>query len=383
VKSKCVRRTGSRDTTLDDCSNSRDYNEVMPYSYFFRDDYSEGAHPKILEALSRTNLQQESSYGADAFTCEAERLIKIKINKPQAKVYFVAGGTLANLVSLSAILKPYESVIVAETGHPNVRECGAIEATGHKLNIVPDVDGRLTPDTIQQVVAVHTDDHMVVPKAVYISQATECGTIYSKQQIHELSAKCKQNKLYFYIDGARVGNAIMAEGADCDLAAIADLCDMFFIGGTKNGALLGEAIVIVNPDLQEHFRYSLKQRGALLAKTRAVSVQFMELFENNLYFENAKHANQMAQSLAKGVAEYGYRFLNASLTNQIFPVLPNPIIEKLQQKYCFYVWVKNYPAASDLPSNSSVIRLVTSWATPQSAVTEFLSELKKAKNTCD
>jgi threonine aldolase len=346
----------------------------MQYSYLFRDDYSEGAHPRILEALSRNNLQQEPGYGADSFAQEAERLIISKIKQPQAKVYFVAGGTLANLVSFSAILKPYESVISAHSGHISVNEAGAIEATGHKINVVPGVGGRLTPSAVQEIVAMHTDEHMVVPRAAYISQATELGTVYVKKELQALSKICKQNNLYFYVDGARIGNALVSSIADHGIDTIAELADMIYIGGTKNGALFGEAIVVINPDLQEKFNYHLKQRGALLAKTRAISVQFVELFKDDLYFENAKHANQMAKSLADGIAECGYGFLSESPTNQIFPVFPNSIIEKLEQEYGFYVW-----ASGSSSNKSSAIRLVTSWATPQDAVNKFLDDLKKLK----
>lgn len=343
----------------------------MSYTYLFKDDYSEGAHPRILEALSSTNLQQESGYGEDSFSQLAKALIKERIGKSKAEVYFVAGGTQANLVCLSSILKPYESVIVPDHGHPNVHEAGAIEATGHKLNIVHSLEGRLTLAGIEEVLTTHAGEHMVMPRAVYISQATELGTIYSSSELRSLFRFCKKHKLYLYIDGARLGNAIMADSANFDLATIAECSDIFFIGGTKNGALLGEAIVITNPDLQENFRYHLKQRGALLAKTRAISVQFLELFKDNLYFDNAKHANEMAQVLAKGIKECGYDFLTHTATNQVFPILPNKVIEKLKQKYSFYVWSRVHS-----PSDSSAIRLVTSWATPFSAIEDFISTLK-------
>jgi len=344
----------------------------MSYLYLFRDDYSEGAHPRVLEALSRTNLQQEFAYGSDSFSLEAEQLIRGKINKLTAHVHFVSNGTQANLVSFASLLKPYESMIAVDSGHPNVHECGAIEATGHKINVVSGVEGRLTPEAIEETVNMHSDVHMVKPRVAYISQATELGTIYNKKQLQELSQVCKRLGLYFYIDGARIGNAIMSKEGNVDLSTIADLCDIFYIGGTKNGALFGEAIVIVNANLQENFRYHLKQRGALLAKTRALSVQFLTLFKNDLYFENAKHANVMAQELALGIAECGYSFLSATSTNQIFPILPNVVIDALQKKYAFYVWTKSVSAP-----NNSAIRLCTSWATPESAVQNFLNDLKQ------
>lgn len=337
--------------------------------HFFFDDYSEGAHPRILEAFSRTNLQPERGYGIDSFALEAERLIKEKIRKPEAKVYFVSSGTHANLICVSSLLKPYESVIAPDNGHANVHEAGAIEATGHKINVVPGIAGKLTPEAIREVVATHTDEHTVKPRVAYISQTTELGTVYSKKELQGLHDVCKENGLYLYIDGARIGNAVMAKNADLDLSDIANLCDIFYIGGTKNGALLGEAIVIVNPNLQENFRHHLRQRGGLLAKARAVTVQFVELFKDNLYLENAKHANDMAQKLAAGIKECGYRFLNEPVANQIFPIFSNAVIEKLEKKFGFYVWSK-------VDEKNSTIRLVTSWATKESVVDEFLTELK-------
>lgn len=334
---------------------------------FFFDDYSEGAHPQILAALAATAVRQERGYGEDAFTSEAANLIREKIRQPAAKIYFVASGTQANLVCLAALLKPYESVIAAESGHINVHETGAIEATGHKINVVPAVAGKLTPASVQIIVDTHHAEYMVKPKAVYISQTTEVGTFYSREELQELSQVCRRNQLYLYVDGARIGSAVMANGADFDLGDIAELCDIFYIGGTKNGALMGEAIVIVNPQLQTDFGYHLRQRGALLAKARSVSVQFAELFRKKLYFDNAAHANRMAQRLAQGLRERGYDFLYPSSTNQIFPILPEPIIKKLQQSFGFYIWSK--------ATSGSVVRLVCSWATPESAVAKLLTQI--------
>lgn len=344
----------------------------MSYSFLFRNDYSEGAYPRILEALSRNNLQQEPGYGEDTFSKEAERLIKTLINKPEAQVHFVSGGTQANLVSLASMLKPYESIIAVDTAHPNMYESGAIEATGHRISTVVGFEGRITPESILETVTANSGEHMVVPRVVFISQATELGTIYSKRELQDLSDVCKRLGLYLFIDGARIGSAIMAKTADFDFATIADACDMFYIGGTKNGALFGEAIVIVNPTLQPGFRHHLKQRGALLSKTRAIGLQFLEMFKDNLYFENAKHANEMAQALAKGIEECGYGFLTRTFTNQIFPVLPNKVIENMQDKYAFYVWAKSVPEA-----DSAAIRLCTSWTTPESAIRNFLADLRR------
>ncbi|OHE77752.1 MAG: threonine aldolase [Verrucomicrobia bacterium RIFCSPHIGHO2_12_FULL_41_10] len=346
--------------------------------YLFLNDYSEGAHPNILDALSRTNLQQERGYGTDSFAQEAEFLIKEKINKPEAKVHFVSSGTQANLISLACMLKSYESVIAAESGHIAVHEAGAIEATGHKVNVVTGVSGKVTTEAVMELLALHTDEHMVKPRVVYISQSTELGTIYSKQELQNLHEFCREKGLYLFLDGARLGHALMAKEADFNLQDIANCCDVFTIGGTKNGALLGEAIVIVNRNFQENFRYHLKQRGALLAKGRVVAIQFIELFKKNfescLYFANAQHANFMAEKLAAGIRVCGYEFLYPLTTNQIFPIFPNKLIEIVETHYGFYVWSK-IPAMPD----HSAVRLVTSWATTGDAVEAFLQDLKTWK----
>ncbi len=338
----------------------------------FYDDYSEGAHPQILEAFSRTNLQQECGYGMDSFAREAEQFIKEHIGKPDAHIHFVPSGTHANLICLSSMLKPYESIIATDNGHANTSEAGAVEATGHKINAVPGIAGKLTPNAIRNILATHINEHTVKPGALYISQSTEYGTVYSKRELEDLRSICKENELYLYIDGARIGNAVMAKNADLDLAEIANLCDIFYIGGTKNGALIGEAIVIVNPNLQENFRHHLRQRGGLLAKARAVTVPFVELFRDDLYFENAKHANDMAQKLVAGIRKCGYEFLHEPVANQIFPIFPDAIIKELEKQFGFYTISK----ASSVP-NHSVVRLVTSWATLETSVQEFLNDLEQ------
>jgi threonine aldolase len=342
----------------------------MPYKYLFFDDYSEGAHPRILEAFSRTNSQQEPGYVMDSFAVEAAGLIRDAVANPEADVHFVSSGTQANLVVLASLLRPYESVIAADSGHINVRETGAVEATGHKIHTVEATDGKLTPEAIRKIVEAHNFEQMVIPRAVYISQSTEVGTIYNRQDLEDLSKTCGERGLYLYVDGARLGAALASPSSDLDIETLASLTDVFFIGGTKNGALIGEAIVIVNPALKENFRYHLRQRGALLAKGRAVSLQFRELFTDNLYFEIAAHANAMAQKLAQGIKECGYRFLVDSPTNQVFPILPKKVVARLQADYGFHVW-------ADVDSETSVIRLITSWATPQKAVEGFLHDLKQ------
>lgn len=332
----------------------------------FYNDYSEGAHPRILRALQESNLQSEAGYGEDSFCQEAAKRIQKAIKNDAAAVHFVSGGTQANKIVLAACLRPYESVIAVNSAHIAVHEAGAIEETGHKINTVMSLDGRIRPEQIQAVCDEHTDEHMVKPRVVFVSQSTEVGTVYTKHELQAIAEVCTKNELYLYLDGARLGSGLVASGMS--LAEIAEMVDLFYIGGTKNGALLGEAIVIVNPELQKNFRYHLKQHGALLAKGRVLGVQFAELFRDGLYFELAQHANEMAERLSAGIRDLGYGFLTESRTNQIFPILPNTVIEKLQEKYGFYVWSK-------VDEQHSSIRLVTSWATKSEAVEGFLEEL--------
>ncbi len=313
-------------------------------------------------------MQQEMGYMMDSFAVEASRLIREKIAHPTAAVHFVSSGTHANVVCLASMLRPYESIIAADTGHANIHEAGAIEAAGHKINAVPGIDGKLTAEAIEQVVALHIDEHMVVPRVVYISQATELGTIYSEKELTDISNACKRHALYLFVDGARLGAALASAKADVNLPMLAKLADIFYIGGTKNGALIGEAIVITNPVLQENFRHHLRQRGALLAKGRAVSLQFLELFKDTLYFDLARHANEMAQKLAAGITAAGHQLLVEPAVNQIFVSLPNILIEQLKLRYGFHLWAKT-------DKDNSLVRFVTSWATEEEAVDQFIKDL--------
>ena len=348
----------------------------MTYKHLFYDDYSEGAHPRILEALQRTNLQQEPGYVMDSFAVEATRLIRETFGCLEADVHFVASGTQANICVLSAILNPWESVIAAETGHINTHETGSIEATGHKINAVKGQDGKVRPHEIQAMVEYHDFDQMVLPRAVYISQSTELGTVYTTAELSAVSDKCKEHGLYLFVDGARLGAALSAKNGDMDPAMLARLVDVFYIGGTKNGALIGEAIVIVNDDLKNHFRFNLRQRGGLLAKGRAVSLQFQELFRDNLYFDIAQHANTLAQQLAAGIKNCGYQLCVEAPTNQVFPIFPNAIIARLQKDYGFHFWEK-------FDEQNSIVRLVTSWATEEADVTGFLADLKQIQGASE
>ncbi len=336
--------------------------------YNFKNDYSEGAHPNILQALNASNYYQEEGYGEDNYCNLAKKSIFEIIQSKNSDVHFVSGGTQANLIVISSLLKPYESVIAAASGHIAVHETGAIEATGHKINTVQTKNGKLYPKDIEAQVAYHSDEHMVKPGMVYISNSTELGTVYTKKELEDLSGICKKYGLYLFMDGARLASALTSPAGDLKFPDFARLTDVFYIGGTKNGALLGEAIVINHPDLQKNFRFAMKQRGALLAKGRIFGIQFVELFKNDLFYQLAHHANAMAMKLAKGLRKAGYDFLTEPVSNQIFPVLPNSLIEKLSKKFGFYVW-------APFDESRSSIRLVTSWATKEEMVDKFIEEL--------
>jgi threonine aldolase len=340
--------------------------------YSFKNDYSEGAHPRILQALQETNLVQTEGYGEDQFTLEAITLLKGKLNRPGAAVHMFSGGTQTNLTAIAAFLRPHEAVISAQTGHIFVHETGAIEATGHKVVTVESQDGKLTPAMIQGALDFHTDEHMVKPRMVYISNTTEVGTIYTKTELTALWEFCQTRNLLLFMDGARLGSALTARGNDLTLADVAQLTDAFYIGGTKNGALLGEALVICKESLQEDFRFAMKQRGALLAKGRLVGLQFRELFRDDLFFSLAEHANRMAVILREAIIQEGYSFLTDSPSNQIFPILPNRGIKRLAENFAFYTWSK-------VGEDSSAIRLVTSWATQPQMVEAFAAQLQAAR----
>ena len=302
--------------------------------FSFKNDYSEGCHPNILEALLYSNTNQQAGYGEDEYSLKAKDLIKKTINNQEADVYFVSGGTQANLIIISSILRPYQCAVSASTGHILNNETGAIEATGHKILSIETDDGKLKPSDIQTVLNSHRNvPHQVMPKLVYISNSTELGTIYQRQELEELSDFCQKNNLYLFMDGARLGHAITSEISDLSLEDIAKLTDVFYLGGTKNGALIGEAIIINNTSLQRDFAFNIKQKGALLAKGRLLGVQFLELMKNDLYFDLAKHANEQAMKIKNALLEKGTVFLSDTYTNQIFPVLSHDIIEILSEKF--------------------------------------------------
>ncbi|MFT7184000.1 MAG: threonine aldolase [Oceanicoccus sp.] len=340
----------------------------------FKNDYSDGGHPKVLKALLEYAETSQPGYGDDEYTAQARKRIQEVCESPDSLVRFVSGGTQANLIVIASILRPHEAVISASSGHINMHEAGAIEATGHKVDIIDSPSGKLTPELVDIAYKRWEDCHTVKAKLVYISNTTELGTVYSKKELQDLSAYCRKNDLYLFMDGARLASALCAEGNELTLADIAELTDIFYIGGTKNGALFGEAIVITNPALQEYFDHHIKQRGALLSKGRALGVQFLTLFQDDLYFEIGRHENSMAQKLAKGIQAAGYEFLTPPVSNQIFPILPKPVIENLEKQFKFYVW-------EPVDEATSAIRLVSSWVTQESEVARFISAIKAPHKT--
>jgi len=337
--------------------------------YNFKNDYSEGAHPRILDKLIETNLIQQLGYGEDDYSKEAKTILRNKIDNQHAVIHFLSGGTQTNLLVISFLLRIHEAVISAKTGHISANETGAIEATGHKVITVETADGKLTPEDITKTLKDHAlAPHVVKPRLVYISNSTEIGTIYSLAELKALYVCCQQQHLLLYVDGARLGHALTAENNDLTFADIAKYSDVFYIGGTKNGALLGEAVVFNRPELALDFDYAIKQKGALLAKGRVLSIQFLALFKDDLYLELASKANSFAMRMAKAFKDKGYSFLTESTTNQIFPILPKSVIQALSLNYQFYIW-------KEIDPDYAAIRLITSWATDETEVANFINDI--------
>ncbi len=338
----------------------------------FVNDYAEGAHDKILDRLRETNLESTPGYGNDSFCESARQKIRKACGCEGADVYFLVGGTQSNQVVIDSVLRDYEGVIAAETGHIAVHEAGAIESTGHKVLGLPHEEGRLQPDVVRRYIkdfyADANHDHMVFPGMVYISHPTEYGTLYTKQGLEGLSAVCREYGIPLYLDGARLGYGLACADTDESLEDIAEYCDVFYIGGTKVGALCGEAVVFTKENTPRQFLTLMKQHGALLAKGRLLGLQFDVLFTDGLYLEIGEHALKMAALLKKAFAEKGYRFYIESPTNQIFIVLENRQMEELGKKVNFSFWER-------LDDEHTVARFVTSWATQESAVRGLISIL--------
>lgn len=342
---------------------------------YFTSDYSQGAHPKVLEAIEKTNFEHCDGYGLDTHCRHAEEIIRELIGTP-CNVHMMVGGTPCNVIMIASALRPYESVISAKTGHIYVHETGAIEATGHRIVTVDGIDGKLTPQLIDRAFEEYQDEHTLLPKMVYISQPTELGTIYSRAELEGIRNKCREKNLYLYIDGARLGSALTCEVGDATIKDIAKLCDAFYIGGTKNGALFGEALVILNSELNDHFRFMIKRQCGMLAKGRLIGVQFEALLEGGekgIYFECARHANGMAKIIREELKKIGVEFYCNSPTNQVFPVLPKKVAEELEREFAFQRWASERDGK--IP-----IRLVTGWGTKREEVECLISAIKKLYN---
>jgi len=331
----------------------------------FRNDYSAGAHPAVMDALCKTNLELTAGYGEDPYCAKAADRVRAVCACPQADVHFLVGGTQTNKTTLGAFLRTYEAVIAADTGHICVHETGAIEQNGHKIIACPSPDGKLTPAMIRAAVDSHSSEHMVVPRGVYISNTTEVGTVYSLAELKTISAICRELGLFLYCDGARLGSAMTVQGADTSFADYAALCDAFTIGGTKNGLLFGEALVLMNPELDQYFRNSMKQQGSILAKGRLFGVQYETILTDGLYMELAEHAYRLMAKLAAGLKDMGYTFRVDSPSNQIFPVLTKDKVETLKKSCAFEI-------IEEVDDEHDCIRFVTSWATTEEDVDALL-----------
>lgn len=335
----------------------------------FDTDYMEGAHPDVMRRLLETNLEQTVGYGSDPYTQRAKDLIRKACGVPEAGVHFLVGGTQTNSTVIDGLLRQHEGVIAAETAHINVHESGAIEATGHKVLTLPQHNGKLEAEEVGKYITDfyrdETYEHMVAPGMVYISHPTELGTLYSLDELEKLSAVCRRANIPLYMDGARLGYGLAAENTEVTLTDIARLCDVFYIGGTKVGALFGEAVVAPDPKRLPHFFPLIKQHGALLAKGRLLGIQFETLFTDHLYERMGKHAVRLALKLKEAFKSKGYKLQLDSPTNQQFVCLPNETIDRLLQHATFELW-------GPRGEKETVVRFVTSWATREEDVNAFI-----------
>lgn len=340
---------------------------------YFNNDYCEGCHEKILEALVKTNLIQTPGYGEDDICASAAGKIQALCGREDVAVHFLVGGTQTNQTVISAALRPHQGALCAVSGHIACHETGAIEATGHKVLTVPSEDGKITGLQVRKVVEAHRADpsfeHTVQPKLVYISNPSELGTLYTLEELENLSETCHALGLYLFLDGARLGYGLVSKGNDVTLPDIARLCDVFYIGGTKVGALFGEAVVITNPALKEDFRYLIKRHGGMLAKGRLLGIQFDALMTDNLYFEIAAHAVRLADEIRDTLEELNVPFLVPGVTNQIFPILPDAVLEELGKKYVFCEQER-------VDETHRAIRICTSWATREENVRALCADLR-------
>ena len=344
---------------------------------YFNSDYLEGAHPSIMVKMAETNMVQTVGYGEDEY-CEAAReKIKVACQAPEADVHFLVGGTQTNTTVIAAILRPWQGVISAVSGHINCHEAGAIESTGHKVITLPTDNGKITAQQVADYVDWHKNDesteHIVQPGMVYISHPTEAGTLYTRAELTELYDTCRRYGLPLYIDGARLGYGLAAEESDMTLPEFARLCDVFYIGGTKVGALFGEAVVIMNESLKKDFRFIMKQRGGRLAKGRLLGIQFDALFTDDLYFKISRHAIEMAHQIRDIFVSAGYPLLFDSPTNQQYPIMPDAELAEIGKSFGYEYWER-------VDKTHSGVRFCASWATTQEnvdALREAVNALKK------
>ena len=335
--------------------------------YSFRNDYSELCHPAILDALREASQEQNAGYGLDVHTANAKKLIQQKLECENCDIHFVTGGTQANAAVISHLLRPYEAVLACDTGHINVHETGAIEATGHKVYTLPGENGKLRPSDIFQALKTHQDEHMVKIGMVYISQSTEIGTVYSYEELKALYGYCQEKNLYLFIDGARLSSGLAA--SDVQFNQLKNVCDVMYIGGTKIGMLSGEAIVLFNDNLKSHFRYHIKNKGALLAKGFVLGIQFETVFNDDLYFKMGQHQNELARYLSHELKTLGVPLLSESPTNQIFPIFNKAQVDTLHKLYDFEIW-------EEVGENQMAIRFVTSWFTSKEVCMELIEDIK-------
>ena len=332
---------------------------------YFQCDYAEGCHPRIMQRMAQTNLEQSVGYGLDPICESARDRIRAACRHPDAAVHFLVGGTQANLTVIAAVLRPHQGALTADQGHIACHETGAIEATGHKALALTSRDGKITAAQIEAACREHWDsevhEHMVQPGMVYLSFPSECGTLYTKAELTQISQACRRNGLPLFLDGARLGYGLTSTENDLTLEDIARLCDVFYIGGTKCGALMGEAVVITNPAIARDFRYFIKQRGGMLAKGRLLGIQFDELFTDNLYFDICRHANQLAMEIRQAFAGKGLPLYGHSPTNQQFVELTAAQIESLSRDFVFETWGPG-------SAGRTVVRFCTSWATKRESV---------------
>lgn len=335
--------------------------------HWFRNDYSEGAHARVLERIVLENRTRTPGYGDDEICEKARELIRQEIGQPDALIRFIPGGTQTNQLMIAHALRPHEAVIAADTGHINVHETGAIEATGHKVLTAPSRDGKLTAELIDGVFSAHDGPHMVKPAMVYLSDTTELGTHYTLKELQVIRGYCLEKGLILYLDGARLASALAASEGDLTIRDIADLTDCFYIGGTKNGALLGEALVITREDLKKDIDYAIKQRGAMMAKGRLLGLQFLALFEDGLYYEIGRRENALAARLRAGIEKAGYKLYTDSRTNQLFVALPDEVIHRLTENFQFEI--------NGEDGGQKIARFVTSWSTEEADVDALVAAL--------